>query len=262
MSAPLTRIDAQMQPADDALANKVVLVTGATGTLGRLAALACARAGATVVLHGKRSHLLDHVYDEVEAAGGRAPANVVLDLAHANDAEFKGLAETIHATFRRLDGIVHAANHCKQLMPMTLQTASMWDAYWQVNVRAPLQITRACWPMLKRANGARVVFTSESHAAHPQAYWGAYASSKAALEHAVATWRDECAIDDPTLCLYVPGPIASNSRGVTHPGELATEVRDPSTIAKDFVLLLAGDRRLFPLNDHEPSALRFAPPPA
>ena len=47
---------------------RVVLVTGATGGLGREIALACARAGATVVLHGRVVRKLEDLYDEIMAA--------------------------------------------------------------------------------------------------------------------------------------------------------------------------------------------------
>lgn len=225
------------------LNHHVVLVTGATGSIGRETALACARAGATVILHGRRQVLLDSLYDEIVTAGLPEPAQLKLDLNEAREPHFKEVAETIHASFKRLDAIVHAANHCKQLMPMTLQDTTMWDAYLRVNTIAPIGITRACWPMLKRAPRARVVWISESHALRPQAYWGAYSTSKAALHHAVATWQDELTPQDKIfLGIYVPGPIASNSRAVTHPGELPTSLPTASDAVNDILRLLLGDQ--------------------
>jgi NAD(P)-dependent dehydrogenase (short-subunit alcohol dehydrogenase family) len=61
-------------PAADSLRGRVVLVTGATGGLGRPSALAAAAAGASVVLSGRRVRALEGVYDEVERLGGPAPA--------------------------------------------------------------------------------------------------------------------------------------------------------------------------------------------
>ena len=51
------------------LAGRVIMVTGATGGLGRPLALACAAAGATVVLHGRVVRKLEALYDEIVAAG-------------------------------------------------------------------------------------------------------------------------------------------------------------------------------------------------
>lgn len=231
-------IDVTQKPLDQ----QVILITGATGSLGRECALACARAGATVILHGKRQALLDALYDEIVTAGLPQPAQLRLDLVEAREAHFKELAETVHASFKRLDVIVHAANHCKQLMPMTLQDSTMWEPYLRVNTIAPIGITRACWPMFRRATNARIVFVSETHATTPKAYWGAYATSKSALEHAVATWQDELAPQDNVfLGVYVPGPFAGNSRAVTHPGELASSLPSAADVANDVMRLLLRD---------------------
>lgn len=228
-------LDVTAKPLDQ----QVVLVTGATGSLGRESALACARAGATVILHGRRQSLLDALYDEIVTAGLPEPAQLRLDLSEAHEAQIKEVAETIHASFKRLDAIVHAANHCKQLMPMTLQDTAMWEPYLRVNTIAPIGITRACWPMLKRAPRARVIWVSESHATLPKAYWGAYSTSKAALHHAVATWQDELTPQDKIfLGVYIPGPFAGNSRAVTHPGELASSLPSAADAASDVLRLL------------------------
>ena len=53
--------------AQSPLDGRVVLVTGATGGIGRALSLACARAGATVVLHGRVVRKLEALYDEIMA---------------------------------------------------------------------------------------------------------------------------------------------------------------------------------------------------
>jgi len=83
--------------AESCLKGRVILVTGATGSLGRVAALAFAAAGATVILHGRNQQKLDAIYDEIETNGGAAPAILKLDYLKANEVDFKGIADTIHA---------------------------------------------------------------------------------------------------------------------------------------------------------------------
>lgn len=51
------------------LADRVILIAGAGGGFGSAAAVACAQAGATVVLLGRKPRRLDRVYAAVEAAG-------------------------------------------------------------------------------------------------------------------------------------------------------------------------------------------------
>ena len=215
-----------------ALQDRVILITGATGSIGRVAALAYAAEGATVVLHGRSQRKLDVLYDEVEVASGRQPASLLLDLLKATEYDYKGLAETIFASFKRLDGILHAASHMEPLAPLSMQDSTSWQAHQCVNLLAPVAITRACLPMLKRAANARVVFLSETHADAPAAYWGAFATSKAAL-HSVATiWNAEAAADS-SLCFQVltPGAVVSQMRAISHPGEHISELAPTASLA-------------------------------
>ena len=104
--------------ASDCLAGRAILVTGAGQGLGRIAALAFAARGATVVLHGRKLAKLEAVYDEIEALGAATPAIVPLDFTKASEDEFRGLAEAIFASCRRLDGVFHAASHFSPLMSL------------------------------------------------------------------------------------------------------------------------------------------------
>ena len=61
------------QATADLLANRIILVTGAGDGIGRVAALAYARHGATVILLGRTITKLEKVYDEIEAAGHNRP---------------------------------------------------------------------------------------------------------------------------------------------------------------------------------------------
>jgi hypothetical protein len=61
------------EPSADLLAGRTVMITGATGGLGRALSIACARAGASVILAGRNGTKLDRLYDEIEALGSRPP---------------------------------------------------------------------------------------------------------------------------------------------------------------------------------------------
>ncbi|MFX4366054.1 SDR family NAD(P)-dependent oxidoreductase, partial [Acinetobacter baumannii] len=73
------------------LDGRVVLVTGATGGLGSASAQACARAGATVVLLGRKVPRLNRVYDAV-AACGPEPLLYPLDLEGATPDDYAEMA--------------------------------------------------------------------------------------------------------------------------------------------------------------------------
>ncbi len=248
MNSPIDspiHIPATLRPAADCLKDKVILVTGASGSLGRVAALAFAAYGATVVLHGRSATTIEPLYDEIETAGGTQPAMLSLDFLTATESEYQGMANTIHATFKRLDGIFHAAAHCASLTPLALQDLACWNAHHNVNFMAPMALTRACLPMLKRAPLGRVVFLSETHARSSKAFWGAFSVSKSSLHRAAAIWNDELEHESVLrMQVLIPGPVASQCRSVTHPGEMPSQLPKAETLVPAFLLLMSADSRL------------------
>src|SRR5687767_6509294 len=93
----------------DALAGRIILISGAGSGIGRTAAKALAAHGATVVLLGRTLAKLEQVYDEIETAQGPRPAILPLDLGRATPEDYDNLAQTIDREFGRLDGLLHNA---------------------------------------------------------------------------------------------------------------------------------------------------------
>ena len=89
---PVARLPADWQPAADTLAGRVVLVTGAYGGLGGAVSRAASRAGATVVITGKRKRQLEQLYDAMRAEGLAEPVIHPLDMEVATPREYAALA--------------------------------------------------------------------------------------------------------------------------------------------------------------------------
>jgi NAD(P)-dependent dehydrogenase (short-subunit alcohol dehydrogenase family) len=228
--------------APDALAGRVILVTGAGQGLGRAVALACAGHGATVALLGRKQNKLEATYDAIGAAGGPEPAMVPLDLAEADDAACERLAQVLRHDLGRLDGIAHCASHFVPLGPLANQTLEQWTALLRVNLVAPFAVTRACLPMLLEASASSVVFTGETHGVQPRAYWGGFAVAKSGLSPLAAIWADELERGGkPRMNVLVPGPVATPQRRQSHPGEDARTLRSAQDAARAFVYLLGAD---------------------
>jgi NAD(P)-dependent dehydrogenase (short-subunit alcohol dehydrogenase family) len=157
-------------PGPDLLKERVILVTGASRGIGRVAALAFARHRATVILHGRDVARLEAVYDEIEAAGGPQPTILPLDLAKATERDFDNLAQAIEAQLKRLDGILHNASHFTHLGPLQNERLADWLDLLRVNLAAPFALTRACAHLLRASPDASVVLTAETHALRPTAY--------------------------------------------------------------------------------------------
>jgi NAD(P)-dependent dehydrogenase (short-subunit alcohol dehydrogenase family) len=224
------------------LKSRVILVTGAGQGLGRVAALAFARQGATVVLHGRNVARLEAVYDEIETAGLSQPAILPLDFAKATQAEIDGLAQSIHTAFGRLDGIFHGASHFVSTMPLSLHDLDMWQLHTTVNLTVPAALVKSCLPMLTRSPDASVIFVTETHGWQPKAFWGPFSVSKNALAALVDIWTDETeALPNVRFNLCLPGPVASPMRARSHPGELPSANPDPGTLANCFSYLMCRD---------------------
>lgn len=238
-------IDPRIYPAKrDLLQDRVILVTGATRGIGRVAALAFARHGATVVLHGRDPAALEAVYDEIEANGHAQPAAIPLDLLGATVRDYDALAYAIETRLGRLDGILHNASHLEKLSVLEHQTIDEWTKTLRVNLVAPAALNQACARLLRAAGDASVIFTSETHGHVPAAFWGAYAASKAGAEALMKIQAAEWS-DAPNLRVnaVIPGPVASPSRAKTHPGELATSMREAEALMPVYLYLMGSDSR-------------------
>lgn len=227
------------------LQDRVILITGASQGLGAEAARACAEAGATVVLVGRHQKKLEKVYDAIVSAGCPEPLAVVFDLMAAEEQEYERLAKAVaEATGGRLNGIIHSAAYFYALSPLEFQTVAEWVNQYRINTVAPMAITRACLPMLQAASDASVAFIGESHGETPQAYWGGFGASKAALNYLCKVAADEWArFPNLRANVLVPGPVNSPQRMKTHPGESRSERRELSELAPEFVYWMSEESK-------------------
>jgi NAD(P)-dependent dehydrogenase (short-subunit alcohol dehydrogenase family) len=227
---------------ENLLAKRVILVTGSTRGLGRAVALACATHGATVVLNGRDFPLLEEIFDEITSAGLPEPAILRLDLQTTEWREYEHAANVIETQLGRLDGIVHCASHLEKLSSLEGQSIEEWQRMLRVNVIAPFALNKACRRLLRDAPDASLVFTSETHASAPSAFWGGYAVSKAALETLARIQADEWSSHANLRAnIVIPGPIASPLRSRTHPGEVRDTLPRPENVTPLFLYLLGPD---------------------
>ena len=241
MSAPLQPLNVGTV-AD--LHERVVLITGASGGLGEALSMACAAAGATVVIHGRVVRKLEALYDRMMDAGHPEPVILPLDLAKAEAADFANIASALNAQLGRLDALVHTAALLGSLSPLEHQSFDAWLSLLRVNVAAPMGLTRSLMPLLLAAKDASVVFTLDSRGEAPRAYWGGYAVTKAAIAALARELADEWENRaNLRVNAVVPGPIRSPLRGQTHPGEDRSVLPEPAQLVPLYLALIAAQRK-------------------
>ncbi len=238
MTLQLARLPSEWTPAADSLAGRVVLVTGATGGLGGAVARAATRAGATVVISGRRKRQLEQLYDAMLAEGLAEPVIHPLDLEVATPREYAALAEGLERDFGRLDGIVHAAASFTGLTPLSMHKPDDWLRALHVNVSAPFALTQACMPLLTRANDSAVVFVLDSPQLLQRAHWGGYGVSKAALERLVAILHEETDESPLRVHALLPAPMRTALRRQAYFGEDILQRPLPDAAAAAAVYLL------------------------
>ncbi|KAI3330635.1 short-chain dehydrogenase [Ustulina deusta] len=163
--------------------SKVFIVTGASRGLGLAIAQALLRESHKVFLVARSE-------DELRK----------LKTQHGDSVAPKIVASTLK-TFGKIDGLV--INH-SSLSPMTKifdSDAEEWRRAFDINVFSAVALVKESIPELRKSNG-RVIFISSGASSNPYIGWGAYGTSKAALNHLCA----HLAVEEPSITTVTVSP--------------------------------------------------------
>ena len=146
-------------PLDLGLTGRAVVVTGASGGIGRAVVTAFARAGAHVVGVDRDAGALDAVAASLDAPEDHLFS--ALDLADLD--AHAGIFEATLQRFGRLDALVHLAAVLRRRYTIDEVTEDDWDAQIDVNLKATFFLDRAAAQCMRGlgAGGAIVNFTSQ-----------------------------------------------------------------------------------------------------
>ena len=224
--------------APRALDQRVVLVSGAHGGLGSAAAVACARAGATVVLLGRKLPKLNRVYDAVAQAGAE-PLLYPLDLEGASPDDYAELADRLRAELGHLDGVLHCAVEFKGLTPLEHTDPAAFARVMHVNLTAPWWLSQACLPLLRQAQDAALVFALDDLERVSQPYWGAYGIAQHGLAAMVGMLHAELASSSVRVSALQPGPMRTGLRSRAYADDNDLQAREATDYADACVTLLS-----------------------
>ncbi|MCX7891538.1 MAG: SDR family oxidoreductase [Burkholderiales bacterium] len=189
------------------LTGKVAWVTGAGSGIGQAGAVELARAGATVVVSGRRAEALEETRQLVTAAGGRVE-KLALDVADKRQVTH-GAAEILER-HGRIDILVNSAGtnvarrFYKELVPED------WDKVIAINLNGALYTTLAVLPSMRGRRDGLVVNIASWLGRWP-AYLGgpAYAASKHAMASMTHQLNIEEGVNGIRGCVIYPGEVAT-----------------------------------------------------
>ena len=221
------------------LDGKLALVTGASRGIGAATAEALAAAGAHVILVARSTKALEEVEDKIHQAGGSATI-APLDLTQGE--AIGKLAMAVAERWQALDVLVLNAAMLGSLTPVEHIDAKEYARILTLNVAANQALIAAFDPMLRRAERAEIVAVTSSVGHEPRAFWGAYGSSKAALENLALSYADETAYSGKIrVHVLDPGATRTRMRELAFPGEEPESVKPPQKVAEFIMQRLQSD---------------------
>lgn len=221
------------------LSGKLALVTGASRGIGAATAEALAREGAHVVLVARTTKALEEVEDRIHAEGGSA---TIAPLDLIDGTSIPKLAEAVRQRWDALDILVLNAGMLGSLTPVEHIDVKEYGRVLATNLLAPQGLLAAFDPMLRKAERADVFGVTSTVGHEPRAFWGAYGSSKAALENLLGAYADETEHTGRIrVHILNPGPTRTRMRQLAYPGEEPESVKPPEAVAEFILQRLSAD---------------------
>lgn len=192
------------------LEGKAALITGASGGIGQVLAVALAQAGAVVGIHGRSQAALEDTRHVVEDAGGRA-VTLAAELSDADSC--RQLIGRAQSALGRLDVLVNCAGTNRR-EPIAAVSQENFEAIVAVNLRAVLFLCQAAHPLMRGQGGGKIVNIGSITSSVGLGGVSVYGLTKAAIAQLTKTMAVEWAKDNIQVNCLAPGfmvtPLTEN----------------------------------------------------
>ncbi len=222
---------------------KTIAITGAGRGIGRAVALACAEAGANVVVNDfgvsidgndPSSEIADEVVAEIEAAGGNAIA--VADTVTTMEGGQR-IVQTAVDTYGTIDGVVCVAGILRERMLFNMSEEE-WDPVIETHLKGTFTVFRAAAPVMRaQKSGTMIGFTSGAFAGSvAQANYSAAKGGIVSLTRSAAVGMHKYGVTANVIA-----PVAKSRMSGNVPFGL--EMGEPEDVAPMVVFLLGDAAR-------------------
>lgn len=181
----------------------VVMVTGATGNLGRACAEVFRDRGARITLVDRSKERLEELYSDWDLDRHMLAAGVDL----TDEAATNGLVGEVVARFGRVDVVANTVGAFRGGQPVQSEGLDTWHFLINVNLMAALIISRAVVPVMLGQGSGRIVHVVSRNALRGAANYAAYSAAKAALLRLSEALADEVKAHGVGVNCVMPGTM-------------------------------------------------------
>ena len=209
--------------------NKNALITGAGSGIGAQIAIVLAKHNYHTIITGKSVSSLEKTEKIIVDNGGSCTL-VELDMNDFVGIDKLGLE--IFKRWKKLDLLISNAAILGTLCPIHHQSSDEFIEVLNVNLVSNHRIIRSLEPLLKNSDQPKAFFLSSTVADKARPFWGAYAISKASLQHMVKIWSMENKNNNFSISIINPGKTNTKMRKQAMPGENYNNLQNPREVAE------------------------------
>jgi len=220
--------------------HRVVLVAGATGTLGGAVAQAFFRAGANLVLFDRAEGRLGAAYPDL----AQSPDHLLVSGVDATDpGALQHLVDAARQRFGRIDVLANTVGGYRAGKPLHETSLDTWDFMMNLNARTVFLLSQAIIPTMLARGSGRIIHTAARAALAGTANHSAYNASKSAVVRLVESMSAELKHQGITVNCVLPGTIDTRENRQAMPGADFDRWVAPDAIADVFLFLASGAAR-------------------
>lgn len=222
------------------LAEKNILVTGASKGIGREVAMSLSEYGANVILLARDENDLDAVYDEIVHNHKTSPMIIKCDLNQLDESKAQEIVNVLSENISCLDGLIHNAAILGKMASIIDYDLITWNKVMQTNLTSSYLLTKFLSPMMEQSTNPRIIFTSSGVVKKGRAFWGAYAVSKTAIKSMSEILQDELEpISNIKVFNFDPGATRTSMRAFAYPAEDPKSLKVASSITDYYLWMLS-----------------------
>ena len=210
--------------------DKIALVTGANGGLGKYVTQTLLDAGASVVGTSR----------QIQQSEFSSPAFTALPGEISTAAGAKSVIDSVVSRFGRIDILVHTVGGFAGGQTLAETDDATFKRMFDINLNSAFYLLRAALPTMRKTGNGRIIAIGSRAALEPGARVGAYSASKAALVSVIRTLALENKDVGISANVILPGTMDTAANRKAMPNEDFSKWVRPATVA-GLIAWLAGD---------------------